>query len=112
MTAARHSSSDTSPPISISDRTVVRLPLLVLVSLLGFAGSIALGYGNLKTDIESSAQERAHLAQRQEEQAERIKALERTIADVPLIKNDVQWIRETMENRGGYPTATRSANNP
>ncbi|HSV73445.1 MAG TPA: hypothetical protein VLH79_06775 [Chthonomonadales bacterium] len=83
---------ETLPPITVGEQTKVRLPLAMLLALLGF---VAAGAVVISTDRASVADHTTQLA----DQAARLRKLEDAQGDIRVMKNDVEWIRKTLEQR-------------
>lgn len=90
---SRHAESDdTSPPIRISERKGVQMPLVMLFGLLSLTATAALAYSNLKDEAKASTREIVS-------QAERIRRLEENQATIAAMKSDIEWIKRTMERQ-------------
>ncbi len=76
-------SKETTPPISISENTRVRLPLLMLLAIVGSAAGGAV--------IANTGREK--LA----EHDRRIMRMEEALADMRDVKRDVEWLRKIFE---------------
>jgi len=85
-------SSDTTPPISLGEQTKVRMPLLMLVGLLAAVASATVAITTIRAGTESHTLQLAV-------HDERLNKLEAAQADLALVKNDVNWIRRTLEQR-------------
>ena len=91
-----HRHDETQPPFSIGDQTKVRMPLLMLLGLLGVVASATIAWSTLRaTGEDHTAQLVAHDA--------RITKLEANQADIAVMRNDVMWIRKTLEARDRRP---------
>ncbi len=83
-------SNETTPSISLSERTKVRLPLVMLVAIVGAVAAAAIDRSNILTSVEA---QRAKLV----EQDERLRRLELAQAEIAVMRNDVLWIRRALE---------------
>jgi len=83
-------SNETTPSISLSERTKVRLPLVMLVAIVGAVAAAAIDRSNILTSVEA---QRAKIA----EQDERLRRLEVAQAEIAVMRNDVLWIRRALE---------------
>lgn len=85
-------SESKSPTLQVDEKTKVRLPLLILLALLGTvataAGAWSMHSSKIGTLQDSAAQHE-----------KRILKIEEQVQDIAVIKNDVQWIRRELERR-------------
>lgn len=81
-----------TPPISINERTNVRLPLALI-----FAGVAAVAGATLAYAMQRNTVEAHTIALSSHEN--RIERLEQSQADLAVIRNDVRWIREQLARR-------------
>ena len=78
--------------LSLGERTAVRLPLLMLIGLLASIAGATLAWATLRGDVGDHTKTLTT-------HEERIKRLEESQADLAVIRNDVQWIRRTIEQQ-------------
>jgi hypothetical protein len=86
------SSDRTSPPITLADQTKIRLPLVMLLSLLALVATAAVVWSG---DHNAVADHASQLATHDS----RIRKLEEEQTDIAVMKNDVRWIRSTLEQQ-------------
>lgn len=80
------------PQFNFSDDTRVRLPLVMLVSLLALVAGSAIVWSG---DHAAVAEHRTKL----DDHAARLRTLEESQTDFAVMKNDVKWIRATLEQQ-------------
>lgn len=78
--------------VNVSEQMKVRMPLLVLLSIIGATAAATVAWSAIKTDL-------AEAARSSSDHETRIKELERAQADIAVIKNDVRWLRLRAEGR-------------
>lgn len=84
------STDRTSAPFNLGDQTKVRLPLVMLLTLLAFVASAAVVWSG---DHSALADHATTLSTHDQ----RIRKLEENQADIAVMRNDVLWIRRTLE---------------
>lgn len=77
-------------PIRVDGKRLVSLPTAVLITLLGTTATAAIAWNTFKKDLDSTA---ATVA----EHSKRIEAVETKAEDLREMKNDIGWIKKTME---------------
>lgn len=80
------------PQFNFSDETRIRLPLVMLLSLLAVVAASAVVWSG---DHSAVAEHKLKL----EDHAARLRALEESQTDFAVMKNDVKWIRSTLEQQ-------------
>ena len=86
----------TEPTLSLNERTAVRLPLIVLLSILAATATAVIAWARLG-DVDSVNARAIEVHER------RINKLEEGQADLAVIRNDVQWIRRSLEQQKRTP---------
>ena len=87
---------ENSLPFNLSDTTKVRLPLVMLLGLVGFVASATLAWSSLRSIADGNSNRlTAHDI--------RLDRLEANQADIAVMRNDVLWIRKTLEQRDRRP---------
>jgi hypothetical protein len=82
-------SNETTPPIRLSDQTKIRLPLAMLIGLIGIAATAAVIWsGDHRIVQELPAQVGAIET--------RVRKLEDSQTEIAVMKNDVRWIRQAI----------------
>lgn len=85
------SHNDTTPPISLSEQTKVRMPFLMLIGLLGVAATASIAWTNLRGAAVVNAEEISN-------HEARLTKLEASATEISVMRNDIMWIRRTMEH--------------
>ena len=89
----RHNDSDdSSPPFKVTERTPVTMPVVLLIVLAGAVISSTLAWADLR------ATDKTH-SESISSQEVRIRRLEEGQADIAVIRNNVDWIRRSIESR-------------
>lgn len=82
--------SYSNPPIHIREKTVVSVPLFILIAGIGPIFMSAVVWTSLRGDVSTNTDKVSN-------HEERIKKLEESQRDLAVIKNDVMWIRQSLE---------------
>jgi hypothetical protein len=79
-------SAETTPPIRLSDQTKIRLPLAMLIALVGIAATAAVVWSG------------DHKAVQEIPMIElRVRKLEDGAAAIAVMQRDIEWIRKRLE---------------
>lgn len=79
-----------SPPIELSEQQRVRIPLAMLIALLGTCAAGAFAWASITNAVTVMQRELAA-------HDERIKKLEDNQQEIAAVRTNVDWIKRTME---------------
>ena len=85
--------------VSVSESTKIRLPLLLLFSLLAVTATATGAWYSQRSDTAEHARKIHEHEQVIQKNSARLDKLEDAQAEIAVIKNDVQWIRRELERR-------------
>lgn len=86
--------------VSVSEQTRVRLPLLMLLSIVVTTALATVAWSAIKSDIAVISRATDDQELRMKDHELRLKELEKAQADIAVIKNDVRWLRIRAEREG------------
>ncbi len=77
---------DSSPPIKISSNTNIRIPLALLIGLVGVCLAGAVAWANLSGEVSKIPAIENHLA-----------ANDVALSQLKVMANDIEWMRKYLE---------------